>query len=79
MKAFDFTGCCAIIYAVTMPMCEGTCRSKPTYFFDYETAKQWLIDNWCFYGEPDFEQDIQTIYVDDDPMKIQMKLKEELQ
>ena len=77
MKAFDFTGCYAIIYAATMPMCEGTRRSSPVYFFDYENAKQWLVDNWRFYGEPDFEKDIQTIYVDDDPMKIQMVLKEE--
>ena len=78
MTIYDFTGCYAIIYAVTMPMCEGTCRSEPTYFFDYETAKQWLIDNWCFYGEPNFEQDIEKIYVDDNPMKIKVVRKEDI-
>ena len=78
MTRIDFTGCYAIIYAVTQPICEGAFRSDPVYFFDYEKAKQWLVDNWRFYGEPDFKRDIGTIYVDDDPMKIQVVQKEEL-
>lgn len=77
MTTFDFTGCYAIIYAATQPICEGAFRSDPVYFFDYEKAKQWLVDNWRFYGEPDFTRDIQTIYVDDNPTKIKMMLKEE--
>ena len=78
MTTYDFTGCYAVIYAVTQPICEGASRSNPVYFFDYEKAKQWLVDNWRFYGEPDFERDIQTIYVDDDPTKIKVTLKEKL-
>ena len=78
MTSIGFTGCYAIIYAVTQPICEGVYRSRPVYFFDYEKAKKWLVDNWRFYGQPDFEKDIKTIYVDDDPMKIKVIQKEDI-
>lgn len=76
MTILDFTGCYSIIYAVTQPICEGACRSEPVYFFDYEKAKQWLVENWRFYGQPDFDQDIKKIYVDDSPLLIKVVLKE---